>query len=213
MESIYCRTTPKSGILWVKKWDFNMSSTLERARNIGMAGLFTVLSLGIAANGNKAYSKVPLNADIELVTDDPGEKDAPSDDKPVPGKDLRNERYDVSRFASAGLSKKGVVILYCGTDRATFDEIRQGATEARSKGANVIGVIWGQTDPEVADGKDFFAIYAGGQTVRKPDTNTTNIRATVKENCQWASETFGEYMTNESAPSKTSQEVAGITSP
>ncbi len=83
MESIYCRTTPKSGIVAELNRDFEMSSTLEKARrNIKIAGIFTVLSLGmVASNNNKAYAKTPFDNDIELVTDDPAPKADPQANK------------------------------------------------------------------------------------------------------------------------------------
>lgn len=202
MESIYCGTTPKSGIVTAQNKDFEMSSTLEKARrNIKIAGIFAVLSLGMVANSN---AKTPLDNDIELFTDDPGAKDAPSGDKPVPGKDLRQRTQTYAELKSGQLSSKGVVILYSGTSQDVFEQIRMGAADAKIEGAEVLGVVWGPPSGE------YISYYAGGGIAIKPDGNTTDIRSKVKNQCIWASE---EYLAKSATNKTTTYQVAGVGQP
>lgn len=145
MESIYCETLPKSGILWVQKWDYYMSNTLEKVRTWGMAGVFTALSLGLVANSNKAYAKLPAS-DIELFADDGGKddpapkKNAPDNDKiKINGVDTRGQSMsleDVEDNAMALSHKYLVVYVNVAKGDVEYenlikDAVRQNVKEGR----------------------------------------------------------------------------------
>jgi|GEM_PF-3785017 len=183
MESIYCRTTPKSGILWVQKWSFNMSSALERARTLGMAGLFTVLSLGLASNNNKAFAKLPASPDIEMFADNPGDggkndaakNDGDNQDR-VRHKNLSNKSHiEAGGFAaSASAKEKGLVIFYAGESQETYTRIIGIANRLYSQGYKVVGVVQGKTDPIATNGKEAVAVFINGGIFGDFDTDLSD---------------------------------------
>lgn len=213
MESIYCSATRMNGIISITgKRIFVMKPGLK-SKIVGGALTIATVFGGVTANSNHAYATAPHENDIELVDgkDDPAAKGTDSETKLLPGKDLRGREYLYTDLASAKFSKNGVIVLYCGTDPAHFDTIRQGATDAREAGANIKGVVWGDTSPDVENGKEHFSVFAGGSIVRHPDVNMSGLRQNVEKQCNWASLTFGEYMVN--AGNTQSSEVATIGNP
>lgn len=224
MESICCGTPTQGGIMPGQRKDLVMS-LMDTFKNKVLMPVTMAATL-VTANpfgGNSAKARTPANPDPNPRTEfaanfgdvadgeDPAAKGTDSETKLVPGKDLRGRDYIYVDLGSAKFSKNGVIVLYCGTDPAHFEAIRQGATDAREAGANIKGVVWGDTSPGVESDKEHFSVYAGGAIVVHPDTRMENLQNNVAIQAKWASKTFGKYMANTTKTE--SPEVATIGNP
>ena len=73
---------------------------------------------------------------------------------------LENAQWNASRY-----SKKGMIVLYMGTDKSLLEKVQKGVSKAKDAGIPIYGIVQAKPTSDFEGGKDCYIYLIGGMSV------------------------------------------------